>query len=260
MEDFSTAREEFICWIFRVDSHLDSVTLLGQPIKLQVINQGGSLCNPNLGFNEIELRRFLCNRMFNLEASVDFEEVEVLSIVKNEFHRAGPRIIDTLSNFNGRPKHTFPRTLRHSDGRRFLDNLLISALQRTFALKYVHDVTMIISKYLHLNMAYFVKEPFENDPVISKVALCLSLGALDFCGEIFTRPDDPHAFSASPRSSFDKQGVPHLLSFGQKRLQRLVLSRISRNERYIGIISQDSLCLRFRPHNSNRLRRRTHEN
>src|SRR6185437_7781375 len=90
--------------------------------------------------------------MFDLDAGVYFEDVEVLLLVDEELDGAGVGITGGLDETNGRFAQ-LAADFRPQDWRwRFLDELLVTSLHRAIALPEVDGIAVIVGNDLHFHM------------------------------------------------------------------------------------------------------------
>jgi DNA-binding LytR/AlgR family response regulator len=90
--------------------------------------------------------------MFHLQARVHFEEIEILLLIDQEFHRAGIGVARRLRHFDGDFAHA-PAHFGIDHRRwRFLQNFLVAALDGTFALAQVDNVPKLVSHDLEFNV------------------------------------------------------------------------------------------------------------
>src|SRR5207249_2746305 len=69
---------------------------------------------------------------------------------------------------NSRVGHSSSEAGRQRRRRAFLDDLLVSALNRALALEEVHDVAMPIAEHLNFDMLGMVDEPFNVERAVSE--------------------------------------------------------------------------------------------
>src|SRR5262245_37593895 len=109
--------------------------------------------NQNLITNDIDPRNALRHRMLHLDASVHFHEVELLVLINKELERADVGITDRLNGSNDLLPNFYAELRRHDDGRRFLNEFLMTPLYRTFPFAEMDNVAMLVSHDLEFDMA-----------------------------------------------------------------------------------------------------------
>jgi hypothetical protein len=86
-----------------------------------------------LQFDEIKAQHHLGDRMLDLQARVDFHEIEIADGADDELDGAG---VDVVERARGRHRgfaHARAQLGREEGRRRFLEHLLVTALRRAFA-------------------------------------------------------------------------------------------------------------------------------
>ena len=107
--------------------------------------------------DEIETRDLLRHRMFDLEPRIHFDEPETvrpqsLGAIGNELNGAGAAIADGSCRLDRGGAHLRPQLRRHARRGRFLDDLLMAALQRAIALAEMDDVAMPVGENLDFDV------------------------------------------------------------------------------------------------------------
>ena len=94
--------------------------------------------------------------------------------------------------------------------RRLLDDLLVAALDRAFALAQIDDVAMLVAQHLDFDVARIDDEFLDEDAVIAEGRLGFGLGA----GEAFLhfgfRIGDAHALAAAAGGGLDHHRIADL--------------------------------------------------
>ncbi len=93
------------------------------------------------------------NRMLNLQAGVDFKEVELAWPYVEKFYGAGVVVGEEAANLEGCRREGLPVFLRERWRRRLFPHLLIPALKRTLSFVEVNQVAVLVAKELYLNVA-----------------------------------------------------------------------------------------------------------
>ncbi len=142
--------------------------------------------------------------MLDLQARVHLEEIE-LGAVEQEFDRAGAAITDRLCRRHCRCAHRRPRRVGQARGRGFLDDFLMTALQRAVALVQVHCVAVRVGEHLDLDMPPLFDEAFEQHAIIAKGLRGFTARAGERFVELGCGAHDAHAFAAPARDRLDQQ-------------------------------------------------------
>ena len=104
--------------------------------------------------------------------------------------------------------------------RRFLDQLLMAALDRALALAEMHDVAVVVAENLELDVARRFDVLLEVDVADAERGFGFALRRLDRLRELARRAHDAHAASAAARGRLDDDGIADVL----RQLERLVLA------------------------------------
>src|SRR6266498_3028243 len=91
--------------------------------------------------------------MLDLQARVDFDEIELARGPKNKLDRARVRVTDCAANLDSRGAHLPPQFFIHRRRRSLLDDLLMAALQRTIALEEMNQIAARVAQDLNLDVA-----------------------------------------------------------------------------------------------------------
>ena len=121
------------------------------------------------------------DRMLDLQAGVHFEEVERAVLPGDELDRAGAVVVHGLGQRDGLLAHGLAGLLVEQRRRRFLDDLLVAALDRAFALAEIDDVAVLVAEHLDFDVARIDDEFLDEHAVVAERGLGLRLGA----GEAF---------------------------------------------------------------------------
>ena len=137
------------------------------------------------------------DRMLDLQARVHLHEIEAPVGADDEFDRAGVHVADGLRRAHGRGRHRGAGR-RVDEGRgRFLDDLLVAALHRAFALEQVHAAAMRVAEDLHLDVARPLEEALEHEAAVAECAFGLAARAADRLVERRGFAHDAHALAAA---------------------------------------------------------------
>ncbi|CCW19023.1 hypothetical protein EBBID32_33820 [Sphingobium indicum BiD32] len=171
--------------------------------------------------------------MFDLKPGVHFHEpypirAQAFRSVGDEFDRACADIVHCLGGADGGGTDGFAGGGVHAGRGRFLDHLLVAALERAVALEQVDDIAMAVAKDLHLDMAWVGDPFFEQDMVIAEAGRGLALAGGERVGEIGGSIDLAHPLAAAARDRLDKDGVADGVGLGREMGGRLVRAEIAR--------------------------------
>jgi hypothetical protein len=131
--------------------------------------------------------------------------------------------------------HTASRvSVVHSWRGRFLDHLLVAALERAVALEQVHDVAVAVAEHLHLDVARREDVFLNQHAVVAKRARRLSLCALERVVEVLSGIDAAHPLPAAARDRLDQHRIADIAGFLLEALRVLVLAEIAGGHGHAG--------------------------
>ncbi len=188
--------------------------------------------------------------VFDLQAGVHLHKEEFTARVEQKFHRAGAHIADGLSGLDRSFAHGATQFGGKSRRRRFLDDLLVAALDRTITLVQVQAVTVLIGKDLNLHVARFEDVFLNQHPRVAKGRLRLTLSRLQRFGHIRFTLDHLHAFAAPAGGGLEQHRVANLFCSDAEGFHVLRFAVIARHERHAGFFHQ-RLGGRFAAHGIN---------
>ena len=191
--------------ILGVQPHLDRVPAR-HAARLELVALG----DPDLRGDQIEPGHRLRHRVLDLDPCVQLEEEE-LAPGDHELGGAGAAVVDCI----GEPERRFAELepeLRIDHGRRrFLEHLLVTALDRALPLRKGNSMTVAVSEELHLDVTRRLDVPLEEDRVVAECRLGLAPCRLQRRLELRRRADDPHPASAASGRRLDQQREPERL-------------------------------------------------
>ena len=160
----SGRRPKVIKRVFSIDATFDGVSaevnvLFGE---LEGLAHGDHDLEPD----QIVTGDLFGDRMLDLDALVDFEEIEVALVIHDEFDGAGICVVGDLGDAYGRFTHFLAKFLKFVfDERRwgFFDDLLIAPLDGAISLAEVNDVAPVVSQNLKLDMVRILDELLDID-------------------------------------------------------------------------------------------------
>ncbi len=143
----------------------------------------------------------LGHRMLDLEPGVHLEEVEALAgrigAADDQLDRARAVIADRAGERDRLLAHRLAHLGRDEGRRRFLDHLLVAALDRAFALAEIDDVAVLIAEHLDLDVARMLDELLDEHAVVAEAGQALALGRLEALAHVLLGPGEPHALAAA---------------------------------------------------------------
>src|SRR3954462_11006526 len=117
--------------------------------------------NQKLQLHYIDARHLFSDRMLHLHALVDLQEVVIAAVVDDKFDRASARVFGHFRQTHRRLAHLLAQILKFvfdQRRRRFFDDLLIAALDRTIAFAQMDNVAGSIAYDLKFNVVWVLDE------------------------------------------------------------------------------------------------------
>ncbi len=127
--------------------------------------------------DEIDAGDEFGHRMLDLQPRVHFQEEEALVLAGDEFDGAGAVVADGLGERDRLLAHFLARRFVEQRARRFLDDLLIAALDRAFALAEINDVAVLVAENLDFDVARIGDEFLDEDAVVAETRFRFGAGA-----------------------------------------------------------------------------------
>ena len=188
---------------------------------------GGNL---NLLAHEIDARNRLCDRVFDLQAGVHLDKEE-LAIFIEELHGADAEIAHPACRLGG-DAADLGALLGAENGRGgFLEQFLVTALDRAFALAEMHDIAVAVCDHLNLDMARLAEIAFQIDGVVTKGGLGFGPGRAERFGKVVCGFGDFHAAPAAARGGLDQQRISDIRADRACLVQRMDGAGRSRHQR-----------------------------
>src|SRR5439155_11974748 len=145
------------------------------------------------------------------------EEVEAAVAVEEELDGAGVHVADGPRRGERRPDELGTQARGHGRRRRPLDDLLVTALDRAFALAQMEERAVPIAEQLDLDVPGADEEALEVDPAVAECALRLARGRRECVGQLPLAPDRPHALATPTCGSLDPHGVAEAACLPRRR-------------------------------------------
>ncbi len=188
--------------ILGVDAALDGVALDHDVLLREAERRAGG--DADLLAHQVDAGHRLGDRMLDLQAGVHLDEVE-LAVLEQELHRAGAAILELAHGVGGQLAD--PVALLGVEGGRgrFLQHLLVAALQRAVALAEMDAGALPVAQHLDLDMARPRRGTSRHRPR-SLLKARLGLGARQREGlrRLPRRLDHLHAASAAAGDGLDQ--------------------------------------------------------
>ena len=149
--------------------------------------------------------------MLDLQPRVHLQEEEALVLAGDELDGAGGIVIHGPGECDGLLAHLAAGALIEQRRRCLLDDLLIAALDRAFALAEIDHMAMLVAQHLDFDVPGIDDEFLDEDAVVAERRFGLGLGEVEALGDLGFRMRDPHALAAAAGRSLDHHGVADLV-------------------------------------------------
>ena len=140
--------------------------------------------------------------MFNLDACIHFHKIEIAVFINQKLNSSYTFVIHRFGSFNSRFTHFFTQFICHEWRRCFLNQLLMSSLNRTISFRHVTGGSVLITGNLNFNMAWFFNVFLHVNSIVSESCSSLLARRIPCMFDIFFFPDDSHSFTTTTGSSF----------------------------------------------------------
>src|SRR4029077_15134801 len=123
--------------------------------------------------------------------------------VHEELHRAGVDVTDSGEGLAQDLPNLGGEFQRHLPGRKFLQQLLMTPLDGTFALAQAHHVAILVGEDLKLDMPWTLDELLHVEIAIAEGSSGLRLRRCEQAGELLFTAHNAHAAAAAPGRRLD---------------------------------------------------------
>ena len=138
--------------------------------------------------DEIDAGDFFGDAVLDLEAGVDFEEVELLGVVVvDEFDCAGGGVVDGFGEKGGGGFEAGARFVSEAGGGRFFEDFLVAALRGAVAFPQGEDAALAVAEDLDFDVAGAGYIFFEIDAGVAEVGAAQAEYGLVGFGELLGR-------------------------------------------------------------------------
>ena len=124
--------------------------------------------NPDHLLDKIDAGDELGDRMLDLEPRVHLQEIKAAVLPGDELDGAGEIVADRLGERDCLLAHAGARCLVEQRRRRLLQDLLIAALDRAFALAEIDDVAVLVAQHLDLDVARIDDELLDEHAIVAE--------------------------------------------------------------------------------------------
>ncbi len=185
--------------------------------------------------------------MLNLQASIHFQEIKLTGLIEQKLNRARTDVVDGFCRINGGATHCLTKFRCHHRARRFLNHLLVTALNGAIALTEIYGIACFVSKHLYLDVARSNHGFLDDQLARAKGIFGFRLREINRGFELSRIIDESHAPAATTGRRLYHHGHANRVCFRNERLDRLIITLITGNTRYTRL-DHRSLCSRLVTH------------
>ncbi len=124
--------------------------------------------HPNLFLDNVDAGHHLCDRMLHLQAGIHLQEIKVLVFVEQEFDRPRIDVIHGFGRFDRNTAHCLAQLVVQGRREGLFQQFLMTALERTFTLTQMNDITLCVCQDLDLDMPRALEQFLEIDVAIAE--------------------------------------------------------------------------------------------
>ena len=180
--------------------------------------------------------------MFDLNARVHFQKVEILVFVDDELDRAGGEIVHRAGQGDRLLAHCPTRVGIDKGRRRLFDDLLVAALDGAFALSQIKRIPMLVGEHLNFDMARFLDEFLDEDTIVGEARLRFVAGRSETLARFLVVPGNAHALAAAAGGSLDHHRIADLPGYVGSMIGRFDQIHMTRHRADVRFLGQ---ALRF---------------
>src|SRR4051812_36279993 len=160
--------------------------------------------------DQIDAGDELGDRVLDLQPRVHLEKIEALVLPYDKFDGAGAVVTDSLRKRDRLRAHLPTRGGVEQRRRRLLDDLLVAALDRAFALTEMYDIAVLVAEHLDLDVTWIFDEFFDEHARIAERALSFRARAGKALRDFGLAARNAHALAAAAGGRFDHDRIANL--------------------------------------------------
>jgi len=173
--------------------------------------------------------------VLDLQPRVHLEEIKTLVLAGDEFDGAGGIVIHGLCQRDRLFAHLAAGGLIEQRRRRLLDHLLITALDRAFALAQINHVAVLVAEHLNFDVAGIDDEFLDENPVVAERGFGFRFRKAKPLGDFGRRMRDPHPLAAAAGGGFYHDGIADLIGNLHRMFCIFNNAEMSRHRRDLGL-------------------------
>src|SRR5581483_10661149 len=160
----------------------------------------------DLALYQINVCDHLSDGMFNLDARVHLDEVELAVLVHQKFDGAGVDVADVGERAAEHLADFFAELWRDLRGRGFFEQLLMAALNTALALTQTGNGAVLVGENLEFDVAGMLDVLLHVKVAVAKRSGCFGLRGIKECGKFLFRAHDSHAAATAAGGGLDDHG------------------------------------------------------
>ena len=173
--------------------------------------------------------------MLNLQPRIHFEEIKAAILACDKLNRAGAVVAHGLGKRDRLLAHLLSRGRIEQRRWRLLDDLLVAALDRAFALAKVDNVAVFVAQHLDFDVARIDDKLLDEHAVVAKRRLRLRAGAGEALGDLGLGIGDAHALAAAAGGGLNHHWITNLFSDPDRLGLALNDAEMAWHSRHLGL-------------------------
>ncbi|MNZ73391.1 hypothetical protein D3C78_918020 [compost metagenome] len=224
--------QEALGRVFGIEPHLHGMALEHYLLLAQGQRQSGG--DVELPGHQVDAGDQLGHRVFDLQAGVHLQEIELPTGVEQKLDGTGAHVMDGASRFQCRLAHRLTQFGRHHRAWGFFNGCLMAAGDRAGARAEVDQLTVLVAEQLNFNMTRVDQRLFENQFVAAKRVQGFGACGADLFQQLVGIVHQAHATSAAAGAGLDHQRVADALGLAAEGGVVLFRPLIASDARHAG--------------------------
>jgi hypothetical protein len=183
-----------------------------QPLVVEIeVGESGPAGDGELGFDQVDARHLLGDRVLDLDAGVALDEEVLAGLRRNqELDGSGVDVAGGPDQLDGVRVEPGGNGQVEVGGGRDLDDLLVALLHRTVPFVQVDGVSVPVREYLDLDVARPCDVALDEHGAVAEGGLGFTAAPLKRLVHLLGRLDHPHTAAAAAASCLQHDGVAHI--------------------------------------------------
>jgi len=193
--------------VFRIDPAFDRVAAQLDVLLLDADRFASG--DAQLFSDQVNARDHFGDGMFDLDAGVHFHEIKAAAAIQQKLDSARTLVIDAACRCHSCFAHASPQFGIESRTWCFLQQFLVTSLNRAVPFTQMNNIAMAISQHLHFHVTRAIDEFLHVQPWVAECGFGLSLGCLEQCVELISALDETHAPATATGCGLDHDRIAH---------------------------------------------------